>query len=71
MLVAIKEYSKRDFTYPCLKIFPDDTIVLFISSQCGTVVSSGTSENPIGYYSMEWCENDTVLYHGRLVLENK
>lgn len=57
--------------YPCLKIYSNDMVVLFLDKGEGLVVHPGNSNDyNIGDYRVTWDEEEFELLTGTITLKN-
>jgi hypothetical protein len=70
MKSEIKEKEQKSSEYPKLMICEKNLVVLFTKEKCGTVVSSGNSNWPLGDYCEYWDMHKFVGFKGVVELSN-
>ena len=72
---SIASLNEKKNIYPCLKITPEQTIVMFFAYRAGTVVYSGVKDKtdydyPVGLYSESWVMENFKDFDGTVTLTN-
>ena len=64
-MFSVEIEKKEEKKYPWIGIFEDNTIVLFIKENEGTVLYSYNSTWETGRYSYSWVEEYFHPFHGK------
>lgn len=70
------ELELEKITYPCLREYDNldktgECIVFFHKEQCGIVVYTENSDNPVGEYNTEWYMPSFKPYKGGINIFNE
>ena len=72
ILVPEPESEVKLLPFPKLMICNDNKIIImFETEDCGMIVNSKETENPVGFYSESWDPRQFREFEGQIIIGNK